>query len=76
MRVLALLGRSSIEGCDHLQALLLLCSAVKTIGRGAKSFVQVARNRATNSLVAIKFIPRGAALQCQMQFNDRFTAPP
>ncbi|GFH15404.1 sulfur stress regulator [Haematococcus lacustris] len=32
---------------------------IRTVGRGQRSFVQVARNKATNELVAIRFIPRG-----------------
>ncbi len=33
---------------------------VRTIGRGQRSLVQVARHRLTGQLVAIKFLPRGA----------------
>ncbi len=33
--------------------------AIRLVGRGQRSFVQVARNRITGEVVAIKFIPRG-----------------
>jgi hypothetical protein len=36
-----------------------LYAKVRTIGKGQRSFVQVARNKATGELVAIRFIPRG-----------------
>lgn len=32
---------------------------VRTIGKGQRSFVQVAKNKVTGELVAIRFIPRG-----------------
>jgi hypothetical protein len=41
-----------------------LYAKVRTIGKGQRSFVQVARNKATGELVAIRFIPRGAHLLC------------
>eukprot|EP00197_Chlamydomonas_leiostraca_P011601 CAMPEP_0202876372 /NCGR_PEP_ID=MMETSP1391-20130828/28870_1 /ASSEMBLY_ACC=CAM_ASM_000867 /TAXON_ID=1034604 /ORGANISM="Chlamydomonas leiostraca, Strain SAG 11-49" /LENGTH=885 /DNA_ID=CAMNT_0049558197 /DNA_START=87 /DNA_END=2741 /DNA_ORIENTATION=+ len=49
---------SRIQGPEPLEGHPIY-EKVRTIGKGQRSFVQVARNKASGELVAIRFIPRG-----------------